>query len=317
MITKKASKLLVTLLAVMLWQSSAAVQAADAYSQIVTFGDSVTDPGNAFVLHHTSSVPPFNLVPDAPYARGGHHFSNGPTWVEQLGEKLHLKHSTGPAWKEPVRASNYAVGGSRARAIGPIYLGTQVGRFLSDSGGAAPADALYVIHIGGDDLRDALVALETDPSGATSFAILGDALSAMQANIVALIAAGARTFVVPNAPDLSPIPEVRLAGPAAQAAGQFLAASFNAYLEALLSGLEAALPVKIFQLDIFALTDEVVSAPAAHGLTDVQDPCITPFTLTHPYCSHPDQFLFWDGIHPTRVGHGFITDLAVSVLAGP
>ena len=70
MITKKASKLLVTLLAVMLWQSSAAVQAADAYSQIVTFGDSLTDPGNAFVLLHTSSVPPFNLVPDAPPAQG-------------------------------------------------------------------------------------------------------------------------------------------------------------------------------------------------------------------------------------------------------
>src|SRR5437870_5726450 len=45
---------------------------------VVVFGDSLSDPGNAFVILHKVAVPPFSsLIPDAPYARGGLHFSNG------------------------------------------------------------------------------------------------------------------------------------------------------------------------------------------------------------------------------------------------
>jgi phospholipase/lecithinase/hemolysin len=317
MMLKRASRMFMTMLVVLLWLASAGVAAEGAYSRIVAFGDSVLDPGNAFTLLHTSAVPPFELVPSAPYARGGHHFSNGATWVEQLGATLGLNPSPGPAFQVALVFSNYAVGGSRARAVGPIHLATQVERFLTDFGGAAPTDALYVPHIGSDDLRDALVALQTDPSFGTSLAIIGEAISAIQANIVALALAGAHTFLVPNAPDLSLVPEVRLAGPAAQAAGQFLAATFNASLEAVLSGLEGALGVKIFRLDIFALLDEVVAAPAAFGLTEVEGFCITPLTKVRPFCPQPDEYLFWDGIHPTRVGHGIITGRALAVLAAP
>ena len=317
MLLKSAGRMFMTMLVVLLWQSSAAVAAGGAYSRIVAFGDSVTDPGNAFVQLHTSAVPPFDLVPSAPYARGGHHFSNGATWVEQLGTTLGLDPSPGPALRVPVVFSNYSVGAARARALPPNDLAAQVGLFLIDFAGAAPPDALYVIHIGGDDLRDALVALQTDPTFATSFAILGEALAALQENIVALASAGAHTFLVPNAPDLSLIPEVRLAGPAAQAAGQFLAAQFNTFLEALLGGLEGPLGVKIFRLDIFDLIHEIVAAPAEFGLTEVADPCITPDTTVHPFCSRPDGHLFWDGIHPTRAGHGIIAGRALSVLAAP
>ena len=317
MLLKSAGRMFMTMLVVLLWQSSAAVAAGGAYSRIVAFGDSVTDPGNAFVQLHTSAVPPFDLVPSAPYARGGHHFSNGATWVEQLGTTLGLDPSPGPALRVPVVFSNYSVGAARARALPPNDLAAQVGLFLIDFAGAAPPDALYVIHIGGDDLRDALVALQTDPTFATSFAILGEALAALQENIVALALAGAHTFLVPNAPDLSLIPEVRLAGPAAQTAGQFLAIQFNIALEALLGGLEASSGVKIFRLDIFDLIHEIVAAPAAFGLTEVEDPCITPHTSVHPFCSRPDGYLFWDGIHPTRAGHGIIAGRALTVLAAP
>ncbi len=317
MMLKSASRMFMTMVMMLLWQSSAGVTAAGAYTRIVAFGDSLVDPGNAFTLLHTSAVPPFEPVPSAPYARGGHHFSNGATWVEQLGASLGLNPSPGPALQVPLVFSNYAVGGSRARAVGPVHLTTQVDRFLADFGGIAPNDALYVIHIGGDDLRDALVALETDASGATSMAILGEAVSAIQANIGALALAGAHTFLVPNGPDLSLVPEVRLAGPAAQAAGQFLAASFNTLLEAMLNGLEEPLGVKFFRLDIFDLIHEIVAAPVAFGLTEVEEPCITPLTRVSPFCSQPDGFLFWDAIHPTRVGHGIITSRALAVLAGP
>jgi phospholipase/lecithinase/hemolysin len=316
--------MLTAMLLVLLWQWSGGAATVGAFSRVVVFGDSLTDSGNAFALRHTSAVPPFELIPSAPYARGGHHFSDGPTWVEQLGTALGLNPSPGPAWQKPIVFSDYAVGGSRARTVLPcpgpislcqINLTVQVNRFLADVDGTAPSDALYVVHIGGDDLQDALEALLTDPSGATSLAIIGAALEAIQANIVRLALAGAHTFLVPNAPDLALLPAVRLAGPAAQAAGHDLALVFNTGLETLLAGLEPAFGLKIFRLDIFHLSEEVVGTPEAFGLTEAEVPCITPLTHVKPFCSQPDEFLFWDGIHPTRVGHGIITSRALEALA--
>src|SRR5438128_2194632 len=220
---------------------------AAGYDRVVVFGDSLTDPGNAFVLVGAVAAPPFQLVPDRPYARGGLHFSNGATWVEQLAEALGLGRTAGPAWRKPGVFSNYAVGGARARTVEPPEplpsespdLTDQVGRFLFDVKNAAPPQALYVVHIGGNDVRDALAALAHDPSFARSIAIVSGAIDAIKAEITALADAGAHTFLVPNAPDLALVPAVRLLGPAAQAAAEFLTTTFNDFLEDALSRLES------------------------------------------------------------------------------
>ncbi len=107
---------------------------ANAYAErdfdgVVVFGDSLSDPGNVFVVTGMVSVPPFNAsnIPDAPYARGGMRFTNGPTWIEQLSRKLHLRGGTGPALRSPA-FTNYAFGGARARSTSgaPFDLTTQV-----------------------------------------------------------------------------------------------------------------------------------------------------------------------------------------------
>jgi phospholipase/lecithinase/hemolysin len=288
--------------------------AASEYPRVVAFGDSLSDPGNAFVLTMNVSLPPFQLIPDAPYARGGMHFSNGKTWVEQLADDLDVPRSAGPALRGPVVFSNYAVGGARARPEGVFDLTTQVDLFLRDFSGAAPADALYVVYAGSNDVRDGLAALASDPSGATSSAILQGALAALRDNLLRLQAAGARHFLVPNAPDLSLVPAVRLQGAAVQGAARALATSYNTSLTGLLNGLEAASGLPVTRLDIFALLDEVVAAPGKFGLSNVEQACIVPGTTVQPYCVRPDQYLFWDGIHPTRMGHAIVAGRAMAAL---
>jgi len=293
-----------------------AVATATAHERerLVVFGDSLSDPGNAFVLTMEVALPPFALVPDAPYARGGFHFSNGRTWVEQLAAELDARVSAGPALLKPTRFSNYAVGAARARHEGAFDLATQVNLFLSDFGGQAPADALYVVYLGGNDLRDALAALAGDPTGVTSAGILQAALVAIRDNLLALHAAGARAFLVPNAPNLALVPAIRLQGPQVQGAAQALAMTYNNQLALLLNGLEAALGLRIDRLDVFAILNEVVVAPATVGLTEVEKPCITPGTTVKPFCARPDDYLFWDGIHPTRAGHRILAERAEAAL---
>jgi outer membrane lipase/esterase len=284
--------------------------------RFVVFGDSLSDPGNAFVLTRNLEVPPFeSLIPAAPYARGALHFSNGPTWVEQLSLLDHALPSAGPGFLRPKVFSNYAVGGARARLPGPVDLSAQVRVFNDEFHGHAPRGALYVVWTGGNDVRDALEALAKDPTGAASAFIIQQAVFSIRDNLLFLHGSGARKFLVPNAPDVGLAPAVRLLGPEAQGAASFLSAQFNSGLELMLQGLESALGVEIVRLDVFGILREVVAQPERFGLTDVTATCIRLNTV-RAFCEKPGQFLFWDGIHPTVAGHRILAKRAHAALDG-
>ena len=289
---------------------SAAVR-ADESRGFVLFGDSLTDPGNHYIAFGQVARPPYQPVPIYPYAIGGHHFSNGPTWAEDLTEELDTPLSGKPALRDPGVFTNYAVGRARARpgaAVFPDFdLGTQVTAFLSDFGGQAAANRTYVMWIGANDLFDALEALQTDPSGASSTVIIQQAIGAIAENMQTLYAAGAREFLVMNLADPALTPYVRSLGPVAQGAATQLTAAYNGALAQILGSLNALPQIQIAQFDVNAFLHAVVSTPGRYGLRDVQDSCLKFGVVTNAVCSDPDRYLFWDGIHPTRAGHLLIS----------
>jgi phospholipase/lecithinase/hemolysin len=279
------------------------------FDQVVVFGDSLSDSGNTFALLGTAGTPPDYLlnpflIPAAPYARGGHHLSNGATWIEQFARPLGLAGSVRPAFQgsDPF-ATNYAVGAARARNEGPFNLAVQVGAFLQQFGGNAPSDALYVIQIGSNDVRDALLA--GGPLQAA--AILDAARLSISDSIKALYAAGARTFLVWNSPDIGLTPAVRILDtqiPGTAAAASTLTQMFNAALAAELTLLSGLPGIDIVPFDAFALVSAIVATPGDFGLTNVTDACVTP--NVPPFACQPADYLFWDGIHPTEAVHAII-----------
>jgi len=293
------------------------------FSGIVVFGTSMSDSGNAFALVGGTSTPPDYdldpfLVPSAPYARGGHHFSNGATWVEQLARSFALAGTVRPAFgSESPQATNYAVGAARAYADGKNFdLGNQVQAFLVDHGGVARPDALFAIEIGSNDIRDAIVAYQTGGFPAAQ-AVLQAALASIGQNIQVLYGAGARRFLVWLPPNVALTPALRqleLLSPGVAQLGTAMTQAFNGGLSSLLLQLGSFPGMKIKALDTYALLNDVVANPQKYGLTNVTDACVTPNAAPF-FCDSPDNYLFWDGIHPTRAAHAIVATAAAALLA--
>src|SRR5262249_43751090 len=113
------------------------------------------------------------------------------------------------------RGTNYAFAGARAFNPGHADLTDQVNAFLArpGGGGVAPADALYVVWIGGNDIPTA--GHSNDPVVRAD--LVTKAVNAIAADVQALINKGARKIVVPNAGDVGAIPEFTQESPPSQA----------------------------------------------------------------------------------------------------
>lgn len=305
--------------------------------RIVVFGDSLSDPGNAFALLGGQTVAPpdygmtgvdalgipevIALIPEAPYAT--RRFSNGPTWIELLADAIGLGSSVKPALAgSDGRASNYAVGGATAFGAGPTDLGAQVDFFLRDVRGRAPDDALYVIEIGGNDIRAAIGAAL---AGEDPMIVIDAALASVAHNIGKLHYAGARKFLVWNAPDLGRTPALQrlnaLVAPGIARLGTALAAGYGQRFQGVLDGLGALPGIAIVRFNAFVLLAEVQANPRRFGLQDATTACIQPnvpefgFPSATPFrCAQPDRHFFWDGIHPTRAGHTVVAFLVGKAL---
>lgn len=293
------------------------------FNRIVVFGTSFSDPGNAYALTGGTTSPPYNtldpfLVPSDQYAVGGeHHFSNGETWIEQLARSLGLAENTRPAFQKSGKgATNYAVGGARAYEDGKnVNLSEQVSTFLHDFGGVAPSDALYVIEMGGNDLRDAVAVAVTGGDGG---AVIKEALTSIEDNLAALYGAGARKFLVWNAPNIQISPAIHILDTLIPGAGQqakLLTITFNAGLDSLLKSLKGSRRIEIVRFDLYQKINEMIANPGAIGVSVVDATCVIPNGQPSE-CQTPDAFFFWDGIHPTRAVHAMVAVQVALTLAG-
>jgi len=276
------------------------VAATAGYTSLTVFGDSLSDGGNDFI--YTGG-----LFPPPPYAQ---RFSNGPVAVERLASNLGLALAPSLAG-----GSNYAYGGAETGAlnylrftVGGPFAGTntgvlsQVTDFMSIH--TLSASSLVVLWAGPNDLFSAL-ATASDPVAAMS-----NALSNLSSEVGELYAVGARTILMPNMPDIGLTPFGL--GSGNSAALTTISAGFDAGLHTVAGGLEAALPgLDILEFDTFGTLHSIISNPAVYGFTDVTDPCFNGVSV----CANPDQYLYWDTVHPTARAHQLLGD-AFTVTAG-
>ncbi len=276
---------------------------AGPYSQLVVFGDSLSDNGNnaaAGLFDPGQVITGNSYVPGSTYAPAG-TYSNGPVWASYFAAAIGV-----PLSPSLLGGTDYAFGGATTGSPGvgpggfPYSLVTQSSMYLATTANHAAADGLYVIAGGGNNARAALAAIGAGANAASTVATTAASFASDVGSIVdALQAAGAQHIVVWDTPNLGLAPALASSG--AAAIGSFVSGAMNTALTARLAG-EAG--VSIF--DIYGLGSQLA---ASFGNTT--DAC---GAVANANCT---QYVYWDGIHPTTAAHRVIANALLAVTAVP
>ncbi|HBY42678.1 MULTISPECIES: autotransporter domain-containing protein [unclassified Brevundimonas] len=272
--------------------SAAGAASAQSYNRLVVFGDSLSDNGNLYLA--TGGTTPTS----PPYGAG--RFSNGPVFTERLG-------FTAANFMGPVTGSiNYAFGGARTDSqTAPLGMRLQLGQYLQRGGKFGAGDLVSVLG-GANNIFQGLPAAGASPNPTGSIAPVAQSAAADINFIVNGIAeAGAGTVLVTNLPKLSLTPQFR--GTPAAPLADYAVTTFNGALLTGLNTTAAARPgTNIILMDLFKVGDVISANPSAFGVSNVTQACFNGVTL----CSNPDDYFYFDGVHPTAKGHAVIARLA-------
>lgn len=279
------------------------------YSRIFVFGASFVDTGNHFAITGETAHPPFELFGPS-YGIGGHHFSNGRTWVEVLAQDMKLTKWAKPAYRNPA-FGNYAVGYGRAREVDgdPLpSLYDQVQAWI-DNGyctGAPMDDTLFIMDAAYFDLGDVI-------AGQDPFVILPGMTASIAENIGILYECGARVLLFAYIPPLETSPIVP---PPQDPTAPSLSAVYNyVFLQPILQSYASEpFNMNISVVDYFALVSGMMATPAAFGLTNITDSCVTLGVTEGAFCKDRDGHFFWDPLHPTKKVHAMFAAFALEQL---
>jgi len=315
------------------------------FSKIYVFGDSLSDPSN--IYNATSFVQWFDgllgleipvLPPSPPYFEG--RYSNGPIWIDYLAEDLGITVTPSTElsifnpllpFESPVtftqnglevspyfngatteQSVNFAFGGAQTGLVGsndefgeliPGLL-QQVEWFVEDHqlvDASADPNALYIMWAGANDYWS-----EENPNPSQS-------VDNIETAITSLYETGARTFLVPNLPDLGETPFAFNGGPEESERLTSLTLEHNAELDETLDELRDELTgINLIELDVYSLFNDAILNPEQYGFTNLTEPSLDPVTLVP--VGNPDEYIFWDDVHPTSVTHQYLAEFALDAL---
>lgn len=285
----------------------AAATSAQAYTQIVAFGDSLSDNGNLFDLMAQYNV----ATPASPYFEG--RFSNGQVAVEVMAQQLGLSLDD--------RAYGGATTGTGNKTATPILDATgmtsQVNKYLSEKSNAVDAEALYFVWGGGNDVFKLLDSATPITTESVSL-VLVQARANYEGMIRSLDDAGAQHFFLPTLPDLGASGLGIAGGATLQGALHQISVAFNQGLAFTANKLEAELGLDITLFDVYpsflAVTQQIVDA----GGTPIQ-PCWTGnYSGTGgTLCADPDQHVLFDKVHPTAYVHSYLGQQMAAAVPEP
>lgn len=256
--------------------------AAATYSDVIVYGDSLSDNGNLYAASG-------GTVPLPPYYNG--RFSNGPVAVEQLASMLGVP-LIDFAWGGATSGVGNSADGGTQTSLGALHLPGMLTELAGSSvTSAQAANSLFVVWGGANDY----------PVGSPV-----TAAADIDAIVTSLESKGATHILVPGLPDLGLTPAYY-----GDAAATLFSEQFNQALQALL-------PANATYFDTFGLLDAIAANPSKYGFSNVTTGCYPGSYLTPGLtpCSNPNQYLFWDDFHPTTAADALLANAFDAAVGG-
>lgn len=260
------------------------------YTDLIVFGDSLSDSGNTAIIADTYG----SGFPYAGYPNG--QFTNGDTWATQLGLLPSLLGGT-----------NYAYGAARTLENGDAYpdLDAQIAQFIGD----APTlgdNPLAAIWTGGNDFRDFLSAGGGDAAATAAF--IGGLITEIGDAVATIAGAGVGDIILMGLPDLGKLPG--FVGTIYESAISQSVNGFNLALSNLSSQLDALMSgINVSFFDTNSYFVELLGPDNPYGFTNWTGMCL----YLGATCN-PDEYVFWDEIHPTELVHEILAGALVNEL---
>jgi len=268
-----------------------------AYSDIIFFGDSLSDMGNSYNQWGTPDSPP--------YWNG--RFTNGEVWSEQFGQFMGLSMTAG---RGTANGNNRAYGGAHSGDGTYLFVIPNVGKQVDDylQNHQINANELVVIFCGGNDF------VHSDETNTQ------EVVDNIEEHMTQLTGAGATEFLILDLPPLDTVPRVTEERDSAGVAAMHeRILDFNQKLHTMLDDTVNSSSLIIHRGMAWNMFDIVYNNPSHFGLTNI----------THPACDHDgytcengdtiasnaEEYIFFDKMHPTLTMHDLI-DLYVRELMG-
>ena len=323
---RRAPARLVMLLSVLVLGGLSAAR-AQTYSQIIVFGDSLSDTGNDADVSDAKygvRVPGQALGGEVNYTDGrftsGKDTSpastlHGGVWHEQLA-KLFLGLPSAVASLDG--GLDYAYGGATTEngtreldftgSIGITVnnMGQQVSDFLAKYPTIDPA-SLVIVWGGANDI------FVSDPAADALIQTAKDSVKRESALIKTLARAGAVNFLVPNLPPIGNTPryntspgDIAAYNAACEAFGTKLATKLATTTTQLAA---EGITVNIKILDVYGLFQRLLANQQSYNFYNITQ-------SSQGESVKADNYLFWDDVHPTTSGHYQLALEAYTVLTG-
>jgi len=255
-------------------------------SNIVVFGDSLSDTGNLYKATEGQ------LPASPPYFAG--RFSNGPVWVEQLLTTLF------PDTKD-LPLDNYAFGGALATQDDTsMHLDTEISLYFNANQKTDYSKNLYVIWIGSNDY------LKSQDSAANTVKQVNKSI---KNGMNRLIEKGARYFLIMNLPDIGQSPKASAGNAVAHLSD--ITNKHNRKLAKVVHKMNDREGILALYVDVNAEFAEIIAHPEQAGFANVRDNCLEKNKDDLALC---DNWFFFDSLHPTTKTHGLIAEKLAHIL---
>jgi phospholipase/lecithinase/hemolysin len=276
-----------------------------AFTNLYVFGDGISTTTN-------NTGGPANLY-------YGKRYSNGRVWVEVLAQRqgLGANSITNVNWSYSTNNWSYFYNSSTTMLA-------SVSSFQVPSG-VNMSNILFVIWVNCADLWFPATYSGTSMSEWTS------AINQAQANhykaVTNLYAKGARSLIMPNAVDLSTIPEFNTS-----ANVNFIhlrCLDYNIAFSNTLNRIRASCPnLTLYAPDFFALLTNMLAHPANYGLTNALCDGVSIDAIDAKYCdshTYPSaatngygtNYIFWNIDNPTAMVHAWMANTAQQLISQP